>query len=56
MAASEPLLVTSPAFVRHQARRRGDGGGVVFGDAHVPYGALATAIDELMAWLARRGD
>src|SRR5436190_9347965 len=55
MAASEPLLITSPAFVRHQARRRGDAGGVVFGDVRVGYGALATAIEELAAWLARRG-
>jgi fatty-acyl-CoA synthase len=55
MAASESLLITSPAFVRHQARRRGDAGGVVFGDEKVSYGALAAAIDELAAWLARRG-
>ena len=55
MPAFSPLLVTSPAFVHHQARRRGDAGGVVFGDERLTYGALATTIDELGAWLARRG-
>src|SRR5262245_2041077 len=55
MAVPESLLITSPAFVRHQARRRGHAGGVVFGDEKVSYGALAASIDELVAWLARRG-
>src|SRR5262245_8970618 len=55
MAVPESLLITSPAFVRHQARRRGHAGGVVFGDDKASFGALAGAIDELAAWLARRG-
>jgi fatty-acyl-CoA synthase len=55
MPAFSPLLLTSPAFVRHQARRRGEASGIVFGDTRLGYGALATAIDDLAHWLARRG-
>ena len=55
MPAFEPLLITSPAFVHHQARRRGAAGGIVFGDERLTYGALGAAIDDLGAWLARRG-
>ncbi|MGH7894257.1 MAG: class I adenylate-forming enzyme family protein [Candidatus Binatia bacterium] len=55
MPSFSPLLPTSPAFVRHQARRRGDAGGVVFGDRRHTYGELETAIDEFADWLARRG-
>lgn len=55
MPAFTPLLLTSPEFVRHQARRRADAGGIVFGDTRIGYGALAAAIDEMAAWLARRG-
>lgn len=55
MPAFTPLLLTSPEFVRHQARRRGDAGGIVFDDVRVGYGALAAAIDDMAAWLARRG-
>jgi acyl-CoA synthetase (AMP-forming)/AMP-acid ligase II len=55
MPAFVPLLPTLPAFVHHQARRRGDVGGIVFGGERVRYGALAAAIDDLAGWLARRG-
>src|SRR5262245_2845377 len=55
MPAFVPLLPTSPAFVHHQARRRGAAGGIVFGDRRLAYGDLATIIDELIAWLVRRG-
>ncbi len=55
MPAFSPLLPTSPAFVQYQARRRGDAGGIVFGDERLSYGALACAIDELADWLTRRG-
>jgi acyl-CoA synthetase (AMP-forming)/AMP-acid ligase II len=55
MPSFSPLLPTSPAFVHHQARRRGDAGGIAFGDRRHSYGELAAAIDELAVWLARRG-
>jgi long-chain acyl-CoA synthetase len=55
MPAFEPLLITSPAFVHHQARRRGAAGGIVFGDERLTYGALAATIGDLAAWLVRRG-
>ena len=38
-----------------QARRRGTQGGLVFRDRHIAYGELATAVDDLAAWLAKRG-
>jgi acyl-CoA synthetase (AMP-forming)/AMP-acid ligase II len=50
-----PLLPTTPAFLRHQAARRGDAGAVVFGDRRLSYGELAATADELAHWLARRG-
>jgi acyl-CoA synthetase (AMP-forming)/AMP-acid ligase II len=49
------LLPTTPEFLRLQADRRGDAGGLVFADAHLPFGALAEATAGLAAWLARRG-
>jgi acyl-CoA synthetase (AMP-forming)/AMP-acid ligase II len=55
MPSFSPLLPTSPQFVRHQARRRGEAGGIAFGDVRHPYGAIADAIDTLADWLARRG-
>src|SRR5215470_14892423 len=55
MPSFSPLLPTSPAFIQHQARRRGRAGGIVFGDDHVTFGVLAGAIDDLATWLARRG-
>jgi fatty-acyl-CoA synthase len=50
-----PLLPTTPDFLRLQASRRGDAGGLVFGGRRLPWGALAAAVDELADWLARRG-
>src|SRR5262245_66223584 len=55
MPSFSPLLPTSPAFVRHQARRLGDTGGIVFGDRRHAYGALAVAVEELADWFTRRG-
>jgi fatty-acyl-CoA synthase len=55
MPSFSPLLPTTPAFVRHQAARRGEAGGIAFGDRCYTYGELASAIDELGHWLARRG-
>ena len=55
MPSFSPLLPTSPDFLRHQARRRGGAGGIVFGNARIDYPTLATAVDELAEWLARRG-
>ncbi len=49
------LLPTTPAYLRLQAARRGAAGGLVFRDQARPFGALATAADELAAWLAARG-
>jgi acyl-CoA synthetase (AMP-forming)/AMP-acid ligase II len=54
-ARSSLLLPTSPAFVRLQAGRRGDAGGLVFAGRRYPFGALADEIDDLVLWLARRG-
>jgi acyl-CoA synthetase (AMP-forming)/AMP-acid ligase II len=55
MPSFSPLLPTSPAFLHHQARRRGDAGGIAFGDRRHPYGEIAAAVDTLCVWLARRG-
>ena len=49
------LLPTSPAFLRLQAARRGDAGGLGFAGRRIPYGELAAAVDDLAAWLVRRG-
>ncbi len=49
------LRLTSLEFLRLQAARRGERGGLVCRDVHVPYGALAAAVEGLAAWLARRG-
>jgi fatty-acyl-CoA synthase len=49
------LLPTAPEFLHLQARRRGGRGGLVFGPQRIPYGELATAVDDLATWLARRG-
>jgi len=49
-----PLLPTSLAFLRLQARRR-DPGGLVFGGRDLSYGEVADASDHLADWLARRG-
>jgi long-chain acyl-CoA synthetase len=50
-----PLLPTSPAFLRLQAQRRGDAGGLVFGERRIGYGELAAAVDALAAWIVKRG-
>lgn len=49
------LLPTSAAFVRLQARRRGDAGGLCFRGRRICFAELADAIDGLAIWLARRG-
>lgn len=49
------LLPSSPAFLRLQAQRRRDAGGLVHGDRHLTFGALADAADAAAAWLAKRG-
>jgi len=49
------LLPTSPEFLRFQAQRRGDGGGLFFRGTHTPYAELSAAVDQLGTWLARRG-
>ena len=49
------LLPTSPAFLRHQAQRRGEAGGLYFAGRRVSYGELATAVDALATWLAKQG-
>ncbi len=53
--APTPLLPTIPAFLRLQAGRRGEAGGLVFAERAIPFGELASAVDGLVAWLARRG-
>ena len=50
-----PLLPTTPAFLRLQAARRGDDGGLVFRGRGLTFGELADAADELGRWLARHG-
>jgi acyl-CoA synthetase (AMP-forming)/AMP-acid ligase II len=49
------LLPTTPAFLRLQAARRGDGGGLVFRGRAVPFGELATAAADLQRRLVRHG-
>src|SRR5439155_553190 len=49
------LLPTSPAFLALQASRRGEAGGLCFTGRRIAYGELAVTVDELAAWLARRG-
>ncbi|TMA68276.1 MAG: long-chain fatty acid--CoA ligase [Deltaproteobacteria bacterium] len=49
------LLPTSPAFLRLQATRRGEAGGLGWAGRRIAYGELAATVDELAAWLARRG-
>src|SRR5262249_31132966 len=50
-----PLLPTTPAFLRLQAARRGEAGGLVFRGRELPFGELEHAADDLARWLARRG-
>src|SRR5690242_14859351 len=49
------LLPTSPEFLRLQGSRRGAAGGLYYHDTHITYAELSTAVDELAAWLVRRG-
>lgn len=49
------LHATSLEYLRLQARRRGDAGGLGFADRRIPYGELAAAVDELATWLAKHG-
>ena len=49
------LLPTSPAFLALQASRRGRAGGLCFAGRRIAYGELSAAVDELAAWLVRRG-
>jgi acyl-CoA synthetase (AMP-forming)/AMP-acid ligase II len=54
--ARNPLLLPStPEFLRLQARRRGGAGGLAFAGRRIAWGQLADAVEELAAWLARRG-
>jgi acyl-CoA synthetase (AMP-forming)/AMP-acid ligase II len=50
-----PLLPTTPAFLRLQAARRGEDGGLVFRGRALKFAELASAADELGHWLARHG-
>src|SRR5437870_2457193 len=49
------LLPTSPEFLRLQAQRRGAAGGLFFAGRQITYAQLAVAVDDLAAWLAKRG-
>jgi len=49
------LLPTTLEFLQLQGRRQGTCGGLVYAGRRLPYGELATAVDGLSAWLARRG-
>src|SRR5262249_35204989 len=46
---------TTPAFLRLQAARRGEAGGLVFRGRELPFGELEHAADDLARWLPRRG-
>jgi acyl-CoA synthetase (AMP-forming)/AMP-acid ligase II len=54
-AIAASLLPTTPGFLRLQAGRRGDAGGLGFRGRAISFGELAGAVEELQAWLARRG-
>jgi len=49
------LLPSSTAFLRLQALRRRNAGGLVFGDVHLPFGAVAESAEATAQWLAKRG-
>ena len=49
------LLPTTPDYLRHQAQRRRDAGGLVFRDRRISYGELHESTLALAAWLAKRG-
>src|SRR5262245_26460760 len=50
-----PLLPTTPAYLRLQALRRADAGGLVFRGRSIPFGELASSAADLERWLAARG-
>lgn len=49
------LLPSSPDFLRLQGGRRGAHSGLFFADRQITYGELAATVDDLAAWLAKRG-
>lgn len=49
------LLPTHSAFLRHQATRRGDRGGLIWRDRTFSFAVLAAAAERLGNWLARCG-
>jgi len=49
------LLPTSTGYLRLQAHRRRDRGGIIAYDQHLSFGALADAADAASQWLVRRG-
>ena len=49
------LLPSTPDFLRLQAQRRGEAGGLGFRGRRLPYGLVSEAVDRLADWLARRG-
>jgi acyl-CoA synthetase (AMP-forming)/AMP-acid ligase II len=49
------LLPTTPAFLRLQAARRGDRGGLVFRGRLIAFGELVSAVDQLQRRLVRHG-
>jgi acyl-CoA synthetase (AMP-forming)/AMP-acid ligase II len=53
--SAAPLLPTTPEFVRLQAARRGEAGGLVFRGRALPFGELERAAFDLAGWLARHG-
>jgi acyl-CoA synthetase (AMP-forming)/AMP-acid ligase II len=53
--ALPPLLPTSPAFLRLQAARRRDAGGLVFRGRTIAFGELAAAVDDCQRRVARHG-
>jgi acyl-CoA synthetase (AMP-forming)/AMP-acid ligase II len=53
--SARALGPTSPALLRLQAMRAEASGGLFFAGRRIAWGELADAVDELAAWLARRG-
>lgn len=49
------LLLSTPAFLRLQAQRCRDRGGIIYDDIHAPFGVVADAAEAAAAWLVRRG-
>lgn len=53
--ATRLLLPTAPEFVRLQARRQCETGGIYFAGRRISYGELADSIEGLRRWLVTRG-